>query len=115
MLVEESIISPVLIVSFWLRFLLLFDFSFVTCEQFWQFVGDGHVQLVDGAALEKRAGRLQRREIVQGVQPEKDLVRVRIGQVVSENRIIDVHETNYFLMKFGEPYLEMLVMVEMPS
>ena len=59
------------------------DPPLVRGEDLRQLVGDGQVELVEGAALEEGAGALKRLEIIKRVDVEKVLVSVRIWEIVS--------------------------------
>lgn len=57
----------------------------VFADKFRQFVSDGDVQLVDGTALEIRAGFRELFELVQRVQTEEVEVDLWVGQVVARD------------------------------
>lgn len=60
-----------------------FHHLLVLADEFREVVCDGHVEPVDGAASEVRAGGRQLLEVVQRVQPEEVSVGLRVGQVVA--------------------------------
>ena len=61
------------------------DPPLVRGEDLRQLVGDGQVELVEGAALEEGAGALKRLEIIKRVDVEKVLVSIRVREIISRD------------------------------
>lgn len=77
-------------------------------DQFGQVVGDGDVQLVDGAAAEIGAGGGQLLEVIDWIQAEKVAIHVGVGKIVAgyvgqgREALVDVVILGMFDDLFGD-------------